>query len=239
MKICFFILLLGLSLEVTYIPMYGYANGQGNTHFYLDISSFKDGDTIYLEILYYTASSIDSCNLYYKFSNTNYESDFSSTSTFKSTNYDSYSYSYYDYDYYYYNYKYNYYFSLKKDNSNYKYLLIMINKSSSYSITIYNNKGTNYIWIVGLVCGILFIIILIFIILYVRRKRASDLAKNSNQISPQTYEPPVASYQPQPYPPQGYAQPGYQPQPQPYPPQPGYQTQPQPYPPQGYAQPGY
>ena len=239
MKICLFILLLGISLEVTQIPKYSYATGQGNTHFYLDISSFKNGDTIYLEVSYYTYYS-DYCQLYYKFSNTAYESDFSSTSTFKTINYDSYSYSYSDY---YYDYKNNIYFSLTKDNSTYQYLLIMTSKSSSYNITIYNNKGNNYIWIVGLVCFIFFIIILVFIILYIRRKRASNLALISNQTVPQTYQPPEASYQPQPYPAQGYSQPGYQAQPQPYPAQgyaqPGYQPQPQPYPAQGYSQPGY
>ena len=54
MKIYFFILLLGLSLEYSKrLPKFGSETMYKNEYLYLDISSYKSGDYIYLEISSY------------------------------------------------------------------------------------------------------------------------------------------------------------------------------------------
>ena len=218
MRIYLLLLLLGLSLGANQILTYGSSQGYAGTYFYLDISSLKYGDSINIQVTFYGYSS-ESCWLYYKGSSTHSDSDFSSgfSSTYYSSHTTSSSYYYDSYYSYSYDYKHSFYFSLKK-NSYDNYLLLKVDKDNRYYVYIYHNRY-NYIWVVWLVIGIAFVCLLIFFICFMKRRRAAQLALES-QVAPLTtpvYQPPVNAYQQ----PQAYVQPAYPPQ-YPY-------TQPPPY----------
>ena len=214
MKIYLLLLLLGLSLGAYRIPTFGSNQGYANSYFYLDVSSIKYGESINIQVTFYGNPS-ESCWLYYKGSSTHYDSDFTSGSGFSSASSNSHTVtSSYYYDSYYsysYEYKHSFYFTIRKI-TNYDYLLLKVDKDSRYYVFIYHNRYS-YLWILWLVIGIVFVCLLIFLICFIKRRRAAQLALESqvSTLATPVYQPPVNAYQPQPQP-QQYAQPAYPPQ---------------------------
>lgn len=209
MRIYLLLLLLGLSLGAYRIPTFGSNSGYAGSYFYLDVSSIKYGESINIQVTFYGYSS-ESCWLYYKGSSSYYDSDFTSGFSSISSNSHSVTSSYYYDSYYSYSYehKHSFYFTVTKDT--YDYLLLKVDKDSRYYVYIYHNRY-NYLWIIWLVIGIVFVCLLIFFICFIKRRRAAQLALESqvSTLATPVYQPPVNAYQPQP---QQYVQPAYPPQ---------------------------
>jgi hypothetical protein len=212
MKIYLLLLLLGLSLGAYRIPTFGSNQGYANSYFYLDVSSIKYGESINIQVTFYGYSS-ENCWLYYKGSSSYSDSEFTSGFSSTSSNTHSVTSSYYYDSYYYYTYEYkhSFYFTVTK-TSTYNYLLLKVDKDSRYYVYIYHNRY-NYLWIIWLVIGIVFVCLLIFLICFIKRRRAAQLALESqvSTLATPVYQPPVNAYQPQPQP-QQYVQPAYPPQ---------------------------
>jgi hypothetical protein len=211
MKIYLLLLLLGLSLGAYRIPTFGSNQGYAGSYFYLDVSSIKYGESINIQVTFYGYSS-ENCWLYYKGSSSYSDSEFTSGFSYTSSNTHSVTSSYYYDSYYSYSYehKHSFYFTVTK--TTYNYLLLKVDKDSRYYVYIYHNRY-NYLWVIWLVIGIVFVCLLIFLICFIKRRRAAQLALESqvSTLATPVYQPPVNAYQPQPQP-QQYAQPAYPPQ---------------------------
>ena len=201
MKIYFFILLLGLSLEYSKrLPKFGSETMYKNEYLYLDISSYKSGDYIYLEISSYC--SYYSSDFFIRYQELDYSDPTSSYSFL------------YAYPYSYtssgsgYNYDYTFYFKIKISYSE-NYLIITTPYSGCMNnFTVKHTTGGSYVWVYVIISIVAFIIIVIIIICCVKKRaNYSNVIVDPLVPNNQYIYPPQPEYLPPPSQPQ---QPYYQ-----------------------------
>ena len=192
MKIYLLLLLLGLSLGADRIPTYGYNSGYAGSDFYLDVSSINKGESINIQVTFNGNPSED-CWLYYKGSFSLSDFQFAFLDEFSCTSSNSHSVTSYSYGH-----KHSFYFTVTKTSA-YYYLLLKVNINSKYYVYIYHNRYS-YSWIIWLIIGIVFVCLLIFFICFIKRRRAAQLALESqvSTLATPAYQPPVDACQPQP-----------------------------------------
>ena len=201
MKIYFFCLLLGLSLETNYIlPKYGTKIINLNDYLYLDISDFKIGDYIELEVSsyceYYGCTLdllvTDQIKDYF------YPYEFNRTSSYNFNG--SSKYIYYNNRRYYY---YTHYYKIQK-NTNKKYLLIKTEYSRCNNSFEVKHAGGPNIWLYILLGTVSFIIFVGIIIYCIKKKPnypsvistpliSNNPSQSNNSLPP--YLPPLPQQQ--------------------------------------------
>ena len=209
MKIYFFLLLLGISLEtLKKIPNYSFTDIKRDDYAYLDISSFKTGDNIYLEVSTSCYNYFDFYINYIESSSLN-ESEFKKN-PFKRANYNGYSSE--SYSYYYYSY-YTFDFKIELESSKPSYLIITITNSyCSDSFRVKHVKNDYFFSIFGIIVGVLLIIIIAGIVvcfIKFRNKYRNEIA-NPLETNQPIY-PSQNDYVPPPYSPQTVNPPPYVP----------------------------
>ena len=79
----------------------------------------------------------------------------------------------------------------------YSYLILKTDLNNDTYINIYHINPKDYSWVLWLIIGIIFICLLIFVILILKSKKASEaLSGSSLQLDINDNQPPVNTYQP-------------------------------------------
>ena len=187
MKIIFLLLFIGFSLEdVVRLSKYSSRYVNEGDYVFLDLSDFSRGDTIYLEVYFYSDYYDDRPSLPYRESNTISESDLNSAVF-------NYKYSY-DYEYshssHYYYYHENYYKIKLETNS--QYLVLKIN-FYRYNLRIKHARSSHTSALIIVLCVIIaFVVIAVASYLIIRKilsKRARESVINEPLAAATTAEP--------------------------------------------------
>jgi hypothetical protein len=193
MKALIMLLLFCLTLEYEQLSQYGSKVIHGSSYFYLSLAGFKSGDKVYIEVSY-DSYYYFSHSIYYRQSNSYFDSEFSSnsfilmTSGTTSTS----------------NNKHTKYYTIKL-NGNYNYLLFKFSGDSTW-FTIRHAKSSPTWIIIVCISALVAIVATAVIIYWCRRRSLPDYA--SRVDGPLVSPYPIV--QPQPQPPI-YTQPVYQP----------------------------
>lgn len=172
MNIYFLFFFIGLSLESIYkLPKYGSISWSPNKYVYLELSDYSKGDTIYLEVTFYSdsPSEYNYFGYIYYLEYNSLDETYIKKENFLDIYYDSYSRtrtSSYSYNYYYF---YTFYYEIKLDTNN-DYLILKTDQSKT-ELRIRHAKTSHWKTIIIVVSVIIVILLISLGIYFIIRKR--------------------------------------------------------------------